>query len=128
MITLPRRLRPALAVLLLLVGAGAASACDPSLIDGALEEADGQLAYALRAEDISGSRLHLRRVAHAMTEAEAQFISCNCANAQIEAGNAAAEARRAANASAFEELAIAVDATLASFQLTLLAMQDELCR
>lgn len=123
-----RRLCSTLAVLLPLAGAGGALACDPSLIDAALEEADGQLAYALRAEDVSVSRLHLRRVAHVMAEAEAQFISCNCSNAQIEAGNAAAEARRAASAQAFEDMAIAVDATMASFQLTLLAMQDDLCR
>jgi hypothetical protein len=129
----PRRLRPFfIATLILamlpLVGAGTAHACDPDLIDAALSEADAHLGLALRAGELDAARVHLRRVAHAMGEAEAQFISCNCQNAPYEAASAAADARRAASAQEFADMAISIDAAISGFQLTVMAMQDDLCR
>lgn len=124
----PCRLPVALAILMLLVGIGTASACDPAMIDRAIEEADAHLSFVMRSGDLEAARAHLRRVARAMNEAEAQFISCNCQNAPFEAASTAAEARRAAAAQDFADLAISVDATVTGFQLTLLAMQDDLCR
>lgn len=119
---------PTLVLGLLLAGISAARACDPSIIDNVLEQADAHLSLALRADDLEGARLHLRRAAHALDEAEAQFISCNCQNAPYEAATAAAEARRAATAQDFTDLAVSADAAVSGFQLTLLAMREDLCR
>lgn len=122
------RLRLALGFMLVLSGAGLASACDPDLIDSALEQAEAHLAYALSSDDVEAARVNLRRAAHGLREAEAQLISCNCQNAPIEAANAASEALRASNAQALSDMSIAVDAAIAGFELTVLAMQEELCR
>jgi len=124
----PCRLRPVLVLVLLLAGTGMARACDPALIDAELQLADAHLGFAMRSGDLQAARLHLRRVARAMSELEAQFISCNCQSASYEAASTASEARRAADAQEFADLAISADAAVAGFQLTVLAMQDDLCR
>jgi len=122
------RLAPVLVLVLLLAGTGTARACDPALIDAALQQADSHLNFAMRAGDLESARLNLRRVAHAMGDAEAQLISCNCQSAPYEAASAAAEAHRAASAQEFADLASSVEATVSAFQLTLLAIDYDLCR
>lgn len=111
-----------------LVMAGRAAACTPELIDAALGEADGQLGYAINAASLDAARTHLRRVAFTMAEAEVQMITCGCPNAPQEAAATAVEARRAAAALEFDQLEVAVEATVGRFQRTLMAMEYDICR
>jgi hypothetical protein len=117
----------ALAVPLLLAAAPSV-ACNPDLIDPLLLEAEAQLSYAVRSPDIDSARAHLRRVAFNLAEAEQQFISCNCVNASAEVSVAVSEARRAAAAQGPEEMAIAVEASIQAWQITFVALQEDLCR
>lgn len=120
--------RLALAALLSgLAAVPGAMACDAVLIQAALDESDGQLASALAAGSLEGARTHLRRLAHVLDEAEMQMISCGCPAAQIEVAAAAREARRAAEATEFDEMQIAVEAAVVNFRRTLLALEDDLC-
>jgi hypothetical protein len=125
---LPANLVVAVVGLVCALGAGPASACDPVRLEAVLDEADGQMVFVLRAEELEGARVHLRRLAGLLTEAEAQFLSCTCPRALAEVANAITEARRAAAATDLDDLAMSIDAAGEALQLTAMALGEDLCR
>lgn len=117
----------ALALAAGLLSATPARACDPMLVERALDDAEGQMDMAIAADSLFGAQVHLRRVALVLAEAEAQLITCGCVSAQFEAAAAIAESRRAALAQVAEEFAIAVDSAAEAMGLIRAGLAADLC-